>query len=108
MSFFVPGFPFADNLVLFQIEIQIVSVAIFENGAERVGVNLENVKQPHDSRMVQLFVNIVLPKSVLDIIGFFIVLPVFVQLMDLTSHVPLLLETYKIILYFSISSNSTS
>lgn len=49
LLFFVPGFPFADNLVLFQIEIQIVPVAVLEDGAERVGVNLENVKQPHDS-----------------------------------------------------------
>jgi hypothetical protein len=88
----VPGFPFADNLVLFQIEIEIVAVAVLEDGAERVGVNLENVKQPHDSRMVQLLVNIVLPESVLDIIGLLVVLPVFVQLMDLASHVPLLLQ----------------
>ena len=89
---YIPGFPFADNLVLFQVEIQIVTVTVFEDGTKRVGVDLEHVKQPDDSRMVQLFVNIVLPQGVLDIIGFLVVLPVLVQLMDLTRHVPLLLQ----------------
>lgn len=55
--------------------------------------------------MVQLLVNIVLAESVLDIIGFLVVLPVFVQLMDLTSHVPLLLQNDKIVNMPHFSNN---
>ena len=35
--------------------------------------------------------NIVLSKRVLDIVGFFVVLPVLVELVDLARHVPLFL-----------------
>lgn len=88
----IPGFPFADNLVLLQVEIQIVAVAILEDGAERIGVDFEDVEQPHHSRMVQLFVDVVLAQSVLDVIGLLVVLPVLVQLVHFTGHVPLFLR----------------
>jgi hypothetical protein len=35
--------------------------------------------------VVQLLVNVVLTNGVLDIVGFFLVFPLFVQLVDLTS-----------------------
>lgn len=50
--------------MLFEIKVQIVSVAILEDSAKGIGVNLEHVVQFHYPRMVQRLVNIVLPQCV--------------------------------------------
>ena len=85
-------FPLANDLVLLEVKVQVVSVAVLEHRAERVGVNLEDVKEADNPRMVQLFVDVVLSKGVLDVVGLLVVLPVLVQLVDLAGHVALLLE----------------
>ena len=35
------------------MKVQVVSVAVFQNGAEAVGVNLEHVVQLNDARVLQ-------------------------------------------------------
>lgn len=49
------------RLVLLQVEVQVVAVAVLQHRAERVGVYLEHVVKLDDSRVVQRFVDIVLP-----------------------------------------------
>lgn len=83
--------PLANDLVLLEVKIEVVPVAVLEHRAERIGVYLEDVKEPDDTRVVQLLVNVVLPQGVLDVIGLLVVLPVLVQLVNLAGHVPLLL-----------------
>ncbi len=48
--------------------------------------------------MLQVLVDVVLAQRVLDVVGLLVVLPVLVQLMDLTSHISLFLsvKTLKI------------
>ena len=70
-----------------------MAITVFENSAEGIGVDFEDIKQADDSRMVQLLVDVVLSESVLDIIGLLVILPILIQLVDFTSHVPLFLQT---------------
>ena len=35
------------RLMLFQVEVEVVSITVFENSAERVGVDLEHVVEPY-------------------------------------------------------------
>ena len=46
--------------------------------------------------------NVVLSQGVFDIVGFFVILPVFIQLVDLTRHIPLLfrIKSLKMIIVF--------
>ena len=41
--------------------------------------------------MLKVLVNVVLSKRVLDIVGFLVILPVLIQLVDLARYVPLFL-----------------
>lgn len=49
---------------LFEIEVEIMSVAVLEHSAERVAVDLEHVVELHDARVVQRLVDVVLPERV--------------------------------------------
>lgn len=83
---------FGNALVLFQVKVKIVTITVFEYGAERVRVDLEHIEQSHHTRVVQLLVNVVLSQCVFDVVRLFVVLPVFVQLMYLAGDVALLLQ----------------
>lgn len=49
-------------LVLFKVEVQVMTIAILQYRTERVGVNLEHIVQLHNPRVVQRFVNVVFPQ----------------------------------------------
>ena len=67
-----------------------MSITVFEDSAEGVGVDLEDVEEPDDPRMLKVLVDVVLTQRVLDVVGLFVVLPLLAQLVDLARHVPLL------------------
>ena len=48
-----PGLPLRYNFLLFEMKVQVVAVAVFQNGAEAVGVDLEHVVQLNDARVLQ-------------------------------------------------------
>ena len=83
---------------LFEIEVEVVSVAVLQDSAERVGVDFEDVVEVDYPWVLEVLVDVVLPEGVLDVVGLLLVFPVLVQLVDLASHVPLLLhvETLQI------------
>lgn len=92
-------FTLGNAFVLLQIKVQIMTITVLQDGAKRIGVDLENIVQAHHARMIKLLVNIVLAQSVLDVVCLLVVLPVFVELMDFTSDVTLLLQV-KGFVYF--------
>ena len=76
---------------LFEIEVEVVSITVLEHGAERVCVDLEDVEEGDNPRVLKVLVDVVFSERVLDVVGFFVVFPVLVQLVDLACDVALLL-----------------
>ena len=76
---------------LFEIEVEVVSITVLEHGAERVCVDLEDVEEGDNPRVLKVLVDVIFSERVLDVVGLLVVLPVLVQLMNLASHVTLLL-----------------
>ena len=58
----------------------------------RIVIYFKDIKELHNPRMVQGFVNVVLPQGMLDVVSLLVLLPLTVQLVDLASYVPLLLK----------------
>ena len=77
---------------LLQVEVQIVAITVFEDSAEGVGIDLEDVEELDDSRVLEVLVDVVLAQRVLDVVGLLVVLPLLAQLVDLASNVALLLH----------------
>lgn len=52
------------RLVLLQIEVEVMAVAVLEDRTKRVGIDLEDVVEFHDTRMVERLVDVVFPQGV--------------------------------------------
>ena len=59
-----PGLLFGYCLVLLQEKVQVVALAVLEDGAERIRVDLEHVKQLDNARVIKRLVNIVFSQCV--------------------------------------------
>ncbi len=59
-----PRLPLAHSLVLLEVKVEVVAVAVLEHGAKGVGVDLEHVVQPHDPRVLERLVDVVLSQRV--------------------------------------------
>ena len=81
-----------NSFVLFQMEVQVMTVAVLQHRAKTVGVDLKNVEQIDNSGMLQCLVYVVLTQGVLDIVGLLVVLPIFVQLMYLAGNIALFFQ----------------
>ena len=66
-----------------------MAVAVLEDCAEAVAVNLKDVVEFDNPGMFQRLVDVVLPESVLDVVGLLVVRPVLVELEDLTGNIPI-------------------
>jgi len=65
-----------DSLVLFEKKVEIMDVTELENSAEAVATDLKDVLQSDDPGVVERLVDVVLPESVLDVVGLLVVRPV--------------------------------
>merc|ERR1719431_1524084 len=92
-----PCLPLRNRLVLFQVKVKIVSITVLQNGAEAVGVYLEDVEQLDNASVLQCLVDVILPQSMLYVVCLFVVLPVLVELVNLAGHVPLLLHVEPLV-----------
>ena len=114
-----------DQLVLFQEEVDVVAFDVFQHRAEstsegtsghvsgevratlRISVDLEDIEETNDPRVIQCFQNVTFAQGVsrtidqrpihhqgklLDVIRFLLFFPFFVQLMNFHRHVPLFFQ----------------
>jgi hypothetical protein len=66
-----------------------MTITVFKDSTEGIGINLKNVKKTNDAWMLKILVDVVLPQCMLDVVGLLIVLPVLAQLVDLARNVTL-------------------
>ena len=66
-----------------------MTITVFKDSAEGIGVDLENVEKPNNPGMLKILVDVVFPQSVFDVVGFLVVLPFLAQLVDLARNVTL-------------------
>jgi len=55
--------------MLLQIEVQIVAITVFEHCAKGIRIDLEDVVELDDPRMIQRLVDVVFPQSVSELLG---------------------------------------
>lgn len=67
-----------------------MAITVFEDSTEGVGIDLEDVEELDDPRVLEVLVDVVLAQRVLDVVGLLVILPLLAQLVDLAGHVPLL------------------
>ena len=75
---------------LLKIEVKVVAITVFKDSAEGIGVNLEDVEESDDPRVLEVLVDVVLTQRVLNVVGLLVVFPVLAELVDLAGDVPLL------------------
>ncbi len=68
-----------------------MAITVLEYSTERICVDFEDVKEGHYPRMLQVLVDVVFSKSMLDVVRLLVVLPVLVKLVNLASNISLLL-----------------
>ena len=67
-----------------------MAITVFKDSAEGIGVNLEDVEESDDPRVLEVLVDVVLTQRVLNVVGLLVVFPVLAELVDLAGDVPLL------------------
>jgi len=85
-----------------------VAITVFEDSAEGIGIDLEDVEESDDPRVLEVLVDVVLTQRVLNVVGLLVILPVLAELVDLAGDVPLLLhvKSLKAILVFSLNGEN--
>ena len=67
-----------------------MAITVFKDSAEGIGVNLEDVEESDDPRVLEVLVDVVLTQRVLNVVGLLVDFPVLAELVDLAGDVPLL------------------
>lgn len=79
-------------LVLLKIEVEIGSRAKLQHSAKAVMIDLNRVELLHHSSVVQVLMDLILSKGMLDVTFFDLLTPAIVEVMDLASHLSAALE----------------
>ena len=80
------GFFLNDLLVFFQIVIEVWPTAKLQDCTEAVVVDLNSVVMLHDASIVQLFMDLVLSQSMLDVVIFDLVTPTVVEVVNFAGY----------------------
>lgn len=81
----------------FEIVVEVRSTAQLQDGAETIVINLNSVKMLHHSSIIQLFVNLILPQSMLDVVILHLVIPAIVKVMDLAGNFAAIFEVKSLV-----------
>jgi hypothetical protein len=78
--------------VLFQVKRQVRSLTALENGAERIGIDLNSIEKSHNIRMVQYLVYTILSNCVLHVVFLSSSVPLRIEFVYLYSYLAQVLD----------------
>ena len=89
---------FLDNLLVFlEIIVEIRPTAQFKNCTEAVVVDLHRVVMSHHSAVRQLFMDLILAQSMLDVVILDLITPTVVKVVNLAGNLTAILQVKSLI-----------
>ena len=84
-------------LILLEIVVEVGAAAQLQDRAEAIVVDLHRVVVLNHAPVIQLFVDLVLPQSVLDVVIFDLVCPTVVKVVDLAGNFATVLQIKRFV-----------